>query len=149
MLMLMLITLIWRKFHKQEEDEKMTKPVKIVRAPVTDEYGGVFPEAVAVIFQGEVSHQTSFGTDDVHGSYSFTGNGYNLITYRVSYWYDEAKYQQRARTRPLIQEINGVDTQVFTVDLSQPEISVYIGVEGDQEQQIINIIESDLMRRLK
>ena len=95
--------------------------VKIIRMPVTDEYGGKFPDAVVAIWDGAANTQLSFKTEG--DKYSFKNDGFALLTYRLSFWYDEQKRLAGIRSRPLIREINGVDTKVFTVDLEADELA--------------------------
>ena len=91
--------------------------VKLIKIPVTDEFGGTFEKAQVVVWGGSGNTQISFASKDGAGNYVFSNDGFAVITYRLSFWYSEDKRLAGVRSRPLIRVIDGVDSSVFTVDL--------------------------------
>tara|TARA_R110000765_G_scaffold425059_1_gene537176 strand:- start:798 stop:1178 length:381 start_codon:yes stop_codon:yes gene_type:complete len=122
--------------------------VKLIKIPVTDEFGGTFEKAQVVVWGGSGNTQISFASKDGAGNYVFSNDGFAVITYRLSFWYSEDKRLAGVRSRPLIRVIDGVDTSVFTVDLDAPELADLLASNVDVEDKILQVIVSDAIRQL-
>lgn len=121
----------------------MTKPVKTFVCKITDEYGGLYPQAfVAVREFSETSQRTGY-SEDGKQPYEIDFET-DAIAYKLSYWYDQGKVQQY-RSRPLMHEDdNGEFSSVFTVDLDNPQIVNIINSTQDPDQGILSAIEYDV-----
>jgi len=122
--------------------------VKTFFSKITDEYGGEYPQAfVAVRAFSETSQNTGY-SENCEEDYKVETD-LEAITYKVNYWYSEKTKADGKRSRPLINEGVGGFTDVFEVDLENPETVQILASAMAPVDKILHIIKSDVVRRFK
>lgn len=126
----------------------MTTPVTF-NATVTDEYGQTFDDAIVAIRHFSGTPQIT-GTTDSECQEDYTiKDGFDAVAYRVNYWYNETTLAQGKRSRPLLQDNDGVFTDLFKVDLSLPEVNQLIESKLETTDKILRVIKADVIAKGK
>lgn len=124
----------------------MTTPVKTFFTKVTDEYGGEYPQAfVAVRAFSETSQKTGI-SENCTTDYDVKSE-IEAITYKVNYWYTDQTKAQGKRSRPLINDIDGVFSDVFTVNLEDPEIIQILEGPLEHFDKVLHAIVADVTKK--
>lgn len=124
----------------------MTEPVGTFFAKVTDEYGGEYPDAFLAVREHSESAQTTSRSETCEGVY-VTESRFEAITYKVNYWYTDQTKAEGKRSRPLLNDSDGVFTDVFVVDLDNPQVSQILDSDLQYDTKIIEAIAADVRRK--
>jgi hypothetical protein len=124
----------------------MTTPVKTFFAKVTDEYGGEYPQAFVAVRAFSETSQNTGRSENCEANYVIETE-LEAITYKVNYWYTEQTKANGKRSRPLINDDNGVFSDVFTVNLEDPEVIQILDSAMEHNDKILHAIKSDVMRK--
>ena len=124
----------------------MNTPVKTFSTPITDEYGGVYPLAFVAIRAFSESSQTTGITKDCYANYAIEAE-MDAITYKVNYWYTDATKSAGKRSRPLLNDVDGTFSDVFTVDIDDPKVIEVLNGPLDQVDNILQAIEVDVKQK--
>tara|TARA_R110002153_G_scaffold173631_3_gene326426 strand:- start:3358 stop:3738 length:381 start_codon:yes stop_codon:yes gene_type:complete len=124
----------------------MIRPVKTFFSKVTDEYGGEYPEAIVAVRAFSESSQTTGNSSNCQDDYVIDSE-LEAITYKVNYWYSEKTKADGKRSRPLINDDNGNFTDVFTVDLENPDVINILDSEADHFDKVLAAIKVDAKRK--
>ncbi len=124
----------------------MTLPVKTFFTKVTDEYGGEYPNAFVAVRAFSESSQTTGTSKDCEENYSVESE-LEAITYKVNYWYTEQTKADGKRSRPLVHEESGVFSDVFKVDLEDPQVAQILASNMDHTEKVLRAIKSDVTRK--
>ena len=124
----------------------MAIPVKTFTCPISDEYGGVFPNAFVAIFACSERSQTTMeakpDTEEYEIDVELEG-----VAYKANYWYSEQTKKDGKRSRPLIIEEDGKFTCDLKVDLNNPGVIQVFNTAMAHESKILHSIQADLTSR--
>ena len=126
----------------------MSTPARVFEAPITDEYGGRFTLAVVGILEVGGNAFTGLKSVNCEGNYTVT-NEVEAITYKVQYYYSEQTKAEGHRSRPLKNEIDGAFSDVFNVDVDDPEVLAILGSDQGHEEKLLNAVKVDVIRRYR
>ena len=113
------------------------KIAETVRCKIIDEYGMVFPDAVAVILDGHIYNNTGFHAEDIGSEFVFSDT-VDGITYEVMYFYGE-EYVGKYKSRPLkIKDGDGFTTAI-PVDMTHPESEQVQDSDMSRNDKIIHL----------
>ena len=126
----------------------MSIPVKTFSTKITDEYGGVFAMAFVAVRQFVKNSLDSGLSESCDGNYSIT-NAVEAITYKANYWYSDETKAAGKRSRPLKNEVDGGFSDVFEVDIDDPEVIQILASDQDHYEKILNAIKVDVIRRYR
>ena len=124
----------------------MTTPVKTFFTNITDEYGGEYPKAFVAVRAFSESSQTTGTSKDCEENYVVESE-LEAITYKVNYWYTEQTKADGKRSRPLINDTDGVFSDVFVVDLEDPQVAQILTSNMDHTDKVLHAIKSDVTRK--
>ena len=124
----------------------MIRPVKTFFSKVTDEYGGEYPQAIVAVRAFSESSQTTGNSSNCQDNYVIDSE-LEAITYKVNYWYSEKTKADGKRSRPLINDDNGNFTDVFTVDLENPDVISILDSDADHFDKVLSAIKVDAKRK--
>ena len=124
----------------------MTIPVKVFTTQITDEYGGVYPNAVVAIRAYSETSQNSAVSEDCTENY-IVETELDAITYKANYWYTTTTKDHGRRSRPLISDDSGLFTDVFEVNLEDENIINILASSLHPVEKILQAIEVDLLKR--
>ena len=123
----------------------MTSIVKLT-TPVTDEYGGKYPNAVVVIRRRSMSYQETEESEDCVSDYTESLT-VDCAAYEANYWYSEKTKLDGKRSRPLVQEEDDSFTTVFKVDLEHFESALILNEDISTSEKKNKLIIADIKRR--
>lgn len=128
----------------------MTKQVKSFTAPINDEYGGRFEDAVVSVRDWVVTRQDKGSSPDLIQPYEIVTGEILGLTHKSSFWYNGTTKAQGEMSRPLRQKDgDGGLTDVFEVDLEAEEIKLIFDGAGDTEERILAAIAKDTQLRFR
>ena len=104
----------------------MSLPVKLFNAKVTDEYGGEYPLAIVGLRMITGTLDFSLYSENLEGTYE-EDESIVKVAFKASYWYSAKTKAEGKRSRPLMQEIDGKFTDVFSVELTKEEFAKRFG----------------------
>lgn len=115
-------------------------------APVKDSLGWSYPDALVAIRQWSVKSQDT--GDSVDGDNYIESSEIEAIPYRANFYQNTQCQAEGKQSRPLINEDNPDDEQLFMVDLRHDES---LQVLGDSDMSAVDkkwrLIELDVRRR--
>ena len=117
-----------------------TFPCKIV-----DEYGGVYPDAIATILDGHEFFNRGFSAEAPGSAYAFKTE-IDGAAYKVMYWYNKESVGV-FKARPLLVAEGGGFTDSIKVDMVHPEAKEIMAKAMDQDDKTIHLAKFDLIRR--
>ena len=124
----------------------METPVKTFHAPITDEYGGQYPQALVAV-RDWANYALESGTSiDCEGNYKIESD-IDAITYKANYWYSGELKASGKRSRPLLHETEEGFSDVFKVDLEHQQSIGIINGDLDPINKVLHLIRLDITRR--
>ena len=128
----------------------MSIPVIKFATPIVDEHGGRFNEALVYAMQLRCNSFTDLDAEAENGEGNYTvTNEVEAITYRVQYYYSEQTLADGFRSRTLKEEVDGAYTNVFNVDVDDPEVLAILGSDQSHEEKLLNAVKVDIIRRYR
>jgi len=124
----------------------MTAPVKTFTAKVTDEYGGVYPQAIVAIRAFSETSQNTGISENCEENYKVETE-LEAISYQVNYWYSAQTKAQGRRSRPLATDEAGEFTDVFEVNLELPEVINTLSSNIQPTEKVLQVIKLDFMKK--
>ena len=124
----------------------MNTPVKTFNSPLTDEYGGVFPNALLAVRAFSESSQLTGTSHDCYAAYDIDAD-VDAITYRVNYWYSDETKAAGKRSRPLINDQDGTFSDVHTVDTTEPKVIEVLAGSLGHVDMILEAIKIDVKQK--
>ena len=121
----------------------------IINGNISDEYGGDYPNSIAVLWAFSETTKTTGISEPVEGAVFDISSDTKATTYKVSYWYNSQTKAIGKRSRPLTNddEVTGVFTDVFTADIDTQAVIDILESNVGHVEKILRIIESDAKRR--
>ena len=111
---------------------------------IVDEYGGVYPDAIATILDGHEFLNRGFSADAPGSQYVFKTET-DGAAYRVMYWYNKESVG-KYKSRPLlVAEGNGF-TDVIKADMAHAEAKEIVAKPMSQDEKTLQLVKYDLMR---
>jgi|GEM_PF-4556051 len=121
-------------------------PVKTFHAPITDEYGGQYPQAFVAVRDWAKYALDSASCVDCEGDYKLESE-IDSISYKANYWYSGELKASGKRSRPLLQESEEGFTDVFKVDLDHQQSIDVLNGDLDPVNKVLHLIRCDITRR--
>lgn len=123
----------------------MTKPVKVITAPVklAGDFGGIFPQAIVAFYNMTAYNSTSM--DASHGDPQYkVSSDLDEVVYSASFWYNQETKAAGFKPQP-IENTNDDDEDgqcyVFTVDVTKPAYQNIKAAQIPIEDKILQIVD--------
>ena len=126
----------------------MSIPVIKFVAPIVDEHGGRFNEAIVYPIKVKCNALTCLDAELENGEGDYiVSNEVEAITYSVQYYYSAQTLADGFRSRTLREEVSGAYTNVFNVDVGDAEVLAILGSLQRHEEKLLNAVKADIIRR--
>lgn len=120
--------------------------VKTFKAKVTDEDDWPYPEAFVAVRQWSQSAQETGNSSDCKEDYT-EEYAVEAIAYRANYWPDSEVQAKGLKSKPLINQENTEEPQLFTVDLNHLQSLQVLNSSMSPADKRFRLIELDVTRR--
>ena len=128
----------------------MTKPVKAIVAPVIDEAGWEFQQAVVVFYHIAEKSTKAWEAEENSQVYKELPPEIEAISYTANFWMNSQIKQQGKKSKPVfvldekkepVKASDGTAERVFTIDASKPQYAQIMQRGGNQLDILTAIIE--------
>ena len=123
----------------------MTTPLKTFHARLVDDYDE-YPEAFCAIHEYSVTSQKTNKSEDCAADYTESGSDIQAAAYKVNFWHSSNAKGTGKRSRPLMHMVDGVLTDVFTVDVDHEEAQQIIASDLQGKEKELHLMRRDLTR---
>ena len=120
--------------------------VRTFTCSITDEYGGVYPDAFVAIRAWSESSQTTGSSKDCYANYTIDAD-LEAITYKVNYWYNETTRADGKRSRPLLHDKDGIFSDVFIADIEDTKVLEKLNSQLGTVEGTLQAIEIDIKQK--
>lgn len=124
----------------------MTTPVKTFTAKFTDEFGGVYPQAIIAVHKWSATSQTSGHSEDCKEDYKIVTDN-EAISYTGRFWYSAETNANGFRSRSIVIDKDGMFDSLLDVDIDREEIKVVMSGDMVHEDKILLAIKLDFLHR--